>query len=82
MMLPPSAIPEAVVLDKVIESMNGTKKLGLVILDACRDNPFLKRMKQTRSVRSFGQGLAAGGTEPRPDDRLRDQGRLGRRGWR
>ena len=50
---------ETVVLDKVIESMNGTKKLGLVILDACRDNPFLKRMKQTRSVRSFGQGLAA-----------------------
>jgi tetratricopeptide (TPR) repeat protein len=50
---------ETVVLDKVIESMNGTKKLGLVILDACRDNPFLKRMKQTRSARSFGQGLAA-----------------------
>ncbi len=50
---------ETVVLDKVIESMSGTKKLGLVILDACRDNPFLKRMKQTRSVRSFGQGLAA-----------------------
>ena len=50
---------ETVVLDRVIDSMNGTKKLGLVILDACRDNPFLKRMKQTRSVRSFGQGLAA-----------------------
>ena len=50
---------ETVVLDRVIESMNGTKKLGLVILDACRDNPFLKRMRQTRSVRSFGQGLAA-----------------------
>ena len=50
---------ETVVLDRVIESMNGTKKLGLVILDACRDNPFLKRMKQTRSARSFGQGLAA-----------------------
>ena len=50
---------ETLVLDKVIESLNGTKKLGLVILDACRDNPFLKRMKQTRSARSFGQGLAA-----------------------
>ena len=73
---------ETVVLDRVIESMNGTKKLGLVILDACRDNPFLKRMRQTRSVRSFGQGLAAVRTEPRPDDRLRHQGRLRRRGWR
>ena len=50
---------ETLVLDKVIESLNGTKKLGLVILDACRDNPFLKRMRQTRSARSFGQGLAA-----------------------
>ena len=50
---------ETVVLDRVIDSMGGTKKLGLVILDACRDNPFLKRMKQTRSVRSFGSGLAA-----------------------
>jgi len=50
---------ETVVLDRVIDSLNGTKKLGLVILDACRDNPFLKRMRQTRSVRSFGQGLAA-----------------------
>jgi uncharacterized caspase-like protein len=50
---------ETVVLDRVIESMGSTKKLGLVILDACRDNPFLKRMKQTRSLRSFGNGLAA-----------------------
>jgi len=50
---------ETVGLDRVIDSMNGTKKLGLVILDACRDNPFLKRMRQTRSARSFGQGLAA-----------------------
>ena len=40
-------------------ALSGAKKLGLVILDACRDNPFLKRMRQTRSARSFGQGLAA-----------------------
>ena len=73
---------ETVVLDRVIESMNGTKKLGLVILDACRDNPFLKRMRQTRSVRSFGQGLAAVEPSQGPDDRLRHQGRLRRRGWR
>ena len=50
---------ETVGLDRVLESAGGAKKLSLVILDACRDNPFLKRMRQTRGTRSFGQGLAA-----------------------
>ena len=50
---------ETVGLDRVLESAGGVKKLSLVILDACRDNPFLKRMRQTRGTRSFGQGLAA-----------------------
>jgi tetratricopeptide (TPR) repeat protein len=50
---------ETVVLDRVLESASGAKKLSLVILDACRNNPFLKRMRQTRGTRSFGQGLAA-----------------------
>ena len=33
-----------------------------MILDACRDNPFVKTMKRTLASRSFGRGLA--GVEP------------------
>src|SRR5256886_7589408 len=34
------------------------KQLRLVILDACRDNPFAKTMKRTVASRAIGQGLA------------------------
>ena len=34
------------------------KRLRLVILDACRDNPFAKIMKRTVASRAIGQGLA------------------------
>jgi tetratricopeptide (TPR) repeat protein len=50
---------ETVPLDRVMTAVDGAKKLRLVILDACRDNPFVRTM--TRSVdrtRSIGQGLA------------------------
>jgi hypothetical protein len=36
---------EAVPLSDVIEATFGASRLRLVILDACRDNPFLERMK-------------------------------------
>jgi tetratricopeptide (TPR) repeat protein len=49
---------ETIPLSRVIQSLTGAKKLGLLILDACRDNPFVMHMRQTRPVRSFGQGLA------------------------
>src|SRR5438045_8164465 len=38
--------------------MEPAKKLRLVILDACRDNPFAKTMKRTVASRAIGQGLA------------------------
>jgi hypothetical protein len=41
---------EAVPLEQVLTSIEGAKKLRLVILDACRDNPFAQQM--TRSVAS------------------------------
>ena len=41
---------ETVPLDRVMTAVDGAKKLRLVILDACRDNPFVRKM--TRSVRS------------------------------
>jgi uncharacterized caspase-like protein len=34
------------------------KKLRLVILDACRDNPFSKTMRRTVALRAIGRGLA------------------------
>ena len=49
---------EAVSLDRVLKSLDQTKRLRLVILDACRDNPFSKTMKRTVASRSIGRGLA------------------------
>jgi tetratricopeptide (TPR) repeat protein len=52
---------EAVPLDQVLNAAERAKKLRLVILDACRDNPFASQMKRTLSVasRSVTRGLAA-----------------------
>ena len=49
---------EALPLDRVLEAIDGAHKLRLVILDACRDNPFLGSMRRTLASRSVGQGLA------------------------
>jgi hypothetical protein len=49
---------EAVPLDRVLESIDRVKRLKLVILDACRDNPFLASMQRTVGQRSVGRGLA------------------------
>ena len=35
-----------------------TKKLRLIVLDACRDNPLVQRMRRTVTTRSAGRGLA------------------------
>ena len=42
---------EAVPLDQVIASVEGAKKLKLVVLDACRDNPFSALMRRTSASR-------------------------------
>ena len=49
---------EALSLDRVLLAIEPAKKLRLVILDACRDNPFSKTMKRTIATRAIGQGLA------------------------
>ena len=46
---------EAIPLDRVIRTIEPARRLQLVILDACRDNPFLRSMRRTvisRSMRS------------------------------
>jgi uncharacterized caspase-like protein len=49
---------EAVALDHVLNSVESARKLRLVILDACRDNPFVPHMRRTLASRSIGRGLA------------------------
>src|SRR6195256_4466502 len=49
---------EAFSLERVLLAVEPAKQLRLVILDACRDNPFAKSMKKTRASRSIGRGLA------------------------
>ena len=49
---------EAFSLDRVLVAVESARKLRLVILDACRDNPFAQTMKRTLATRSIGRGLA------------------------
>jgi uncharacterized caspase-like protein len=56
------AYDEAVALDRVLQAIEPAKKLRLVILDACRDNPFARTMRRSLAGRSSSRGL--GGVEP------------------
>ncbi len=49
---------EAFSLDRILVAVEPAKQLRLVILDACRDNPFAKSMKHSLASRSIGRGLA------------------------
>jgi tetratricopeptide (TPR) repeat protein len=49
---------EAVPLEQAMSSAEGAKRMRLVLLDACRDNPFARQMRRTAATRSIGRGLA------------------------
>ena len=49
---------ETISLDRIMRMLDPVKRLRLVILDACRENPFAKKMTRTVSTRSVGRGLA------------------------
>jgi TRAP-type transport system periplasmic protein len=49
---------EAVPMERVLSAIESAKKLRLVILDACRDNPFVTNMSRSLTSRSIGRGLA------------------------
>jgi tetratricopeptide (TPR) repeat protein len=53
---------EAISLKTVMLQVTKAAKLGLVILDACRNNPFAAKMQRTVRVRSVDRGFAR--TEP------------------
>lgn len=50
---------ETVDLDQVMSAVQGAKSLGIVMLDACRDNPFAKSMQRRDASRAVSRGLAA-----------------------
>ena len=52
------AFDEAIPLDRILTVIEPAKQLRLVILDACRDNPFARTMKRTIGSRAVGRGLA------------------------
>ncbi|MBV9461137.1 MAG: caspase family protein, partial [Bradyrhizobium sp.] len=49
---------EAFSLDRILVTVEPARRLRLVILDACRDNPFAQKMKKTLATRAIGRGLA------------------------
>jgi Caspase domain/Putative peptidoglycan binding domain len=55
---------EAITLDRLTQSLDGAKKLRLIILDACRDNPFGRTMKKEPTAASRGINPGLGAVEP------------------
>ncbi len=49
---------EAIPLDSGMLAVEGAGELRMLLLDACRNNPFLNKIKKTSSTRSIGRGLA------------------------
>ena len=48
---------EAISLDQTLNAVDGARQLRLIILDACRNNPFRARMLHAGGTRSVGHGL-------------------------
>ena len=49
---------EAIGLKTLIQSVSRASGLGLIILDACRDNPFAAKMARSKLTRSVTRGFA------------------------
>jgi hypothetical protein len=50
-------LDQAILLDRLVAPVTDAKRLGLVILDASRNNPFVNTMKHTTASRPAVQGL-------------------------
>ena len=55
---------EAITLDRLLEAVEGAKRLSLIILDACRENPFVQTMKRPRTAMMRTARLGLGAIEP------------------
>lgn len=49
---------ETIPLEQVLDAVRGAKKLGMVLLDACRDNPFNTTMQRKDGTRAVKRGLS------------------------
>jgi uncharacterized caspase-like protein len=49
---------ETVSLDRLVQSIEPARQLRLIILDACRENPFAQNMKRSIATRGITRGLA------------------------
>ncbi len=49
---------EAISLHSLMQTVSSAKTLGLIILDSCRQNPFLAKMQRSGQTRAVERGLA------------------------
>jgi hypothetical protein len=61
---------EAISLERLVSSADGASRLRLIILDACRDNPFVNTMRRERKIASRGVTAGLGKVEPTSTDTL------------
>ena len=54
----PTATRATTALEQVIAAVSGARKLRLVMLDACRDNPFQKTMQRTIALKLVSKGFS------------------------
>src|ERR1700730_17240946 len=47
---------EAVSLDRIIWALQSVRRLRLILLDACRDNPFVVRLQRSVGIRAAPKG--------------------------
>src|ERR1700749_2766194 len=66
----PDADDEAIPLERLVASADGAKRLRLIILDACRDNPFVKSMRRERKTATRAVSAGLGKVEPTSTDTL------------
>ena len=55
---------EAIPLDRLVEAVGSARQLRLIILDACRDNPFVVNMKRQRLAGNRSVSAGLGELEP------------------
>lgn len=61
---------EAIALERMVSSADGAKRLRLIILDACRDNPFVGTMRRERKVATRAVSGGLGQVQPTSTDTL------------
>lgn len=49
---------EMIEMQDVLAQLSGARRMKMIVLDACRDNPFVARMQREKKGRNVGRGLA------------------------